>query len=126
VQLLLLGYPSWVLFSMISLVPALLLVRWLSLNPWWAMPVLAVLTQLLLGAITHWPPTNWWPTHIVGGLPVPSGYLLGIPLEAWHAYLYSLWPNAFDALVAALSLLLAKQLLRPALRWMNSPSPTDN
>jgi hypothetical protein len=110
--LLLLAYPGWLLFSLVSLAPGVVLVKRLQLNPWWVIPFTGVLIQVLIGAVTHWPPTQWWPVAIRGQMPVPSAYLLGIPVEAWHGYLYSLWPNAFIALVAAVSLLIARHLFR--------------
>jgi hypothetical protein len=117
IRLLFLGYPAWVVFSIISLVPGLLFIRCFALRPWWALPCVAVLVQFLLGAITQWPPTRWWPLFIIGGQPVPSGHVFGIPIEAWHGYFYSLWPHTFMALVAALSLLVVRHFLRPNLRW---------
>jgi hypothetical protein len=112
-RLLVFGYPAWFVFSIISLVPGIALVNRFALRPWWALPWSAVLVQLLLGAITHWPPSRWWPMVIIGGLPVPSGYVFGIALEAWHGYFYSLWPHAFIALIAALSLLVVQHFLPP-------------
>jgi hypothetical protein len=108
--LLLLAYPSWLLFSLVSLAPGIVLAKQFELDPQWVVPLAAVLTQVLIGGVTHWPPTQWWPTIIVGQLPVPSGYVLGVPVEAWHNYFYSLWPDAFMALVAATVLLVIRRL----------------
>src|SRR5262249_6568836 len=105
-------YPSWLLFSLMSLAPGIVLVKRFALNPWWVLPWTAVLVQLLLRAVTHWPPTRWWPMIITGGPPTPSAYVLGIPIEAWRGYFYSLWPSSFIALVAALSLLVAQHFVR--------------
>jgi hypothetical protein len=110
-SLLLLGYPVWFLFSCVSLAPGIVLVKRFELNPWWVLPFTAVLFQLLIGAVAHWPPTRWWPLGVVGQTPVPSAYVFSIPIEAWYGYVYSLWPAAFTALIAALSLLTARHFL---------------
>jgi hypothetical protein len=108
--LLLLAYPGWLLFSLVSLAPGIALAKQFKLDPQWLVPLAAVLTQVLIGGVTHWPPTRWWPTIIAGQLPVPTGYVLGIAVEAWHNYFYSLWPDAFMALIASLVLLVIRRL----------------
>jgi hypothetical protein len=108
--LLLLAYPEWLLFSWVSLAPGIALAKLFKLDPQWLVPFAAVLTQVLIGGVTHWPPTRWWPTVLVGQFPVPAGYVLGIPMEAWHNYFYSLWPDPFMALIASLALLVIRRL----------------
>ena len=112
VNLLIYGYPGWLLFTFISLVPGIFLAKRFRLNPWLVVPPVAALVQLIIGAIAHWPPTRWWPIHVVGQMPVPSAYLWAIPVEAWSGYFYNLWPKTFMAIVAAMSLLGVLFLLR--------------
>ncbi len=107
------GYPAWLLLSMIWLLPGVAVSKRYALNPLWVIPSLAIVIDLSIESFTHWPPTQWWPTFIAGQMPIPSGYILGLPVEAWNGYLYSLWPNAFMALVAAVSFLTARRLVRP-------------
>jgi hypothetical protein len=107
------GYPAWLLLSIIWLLPGVAASKRFALNPLWVLPSLAVAIDLSIEGFTHWPPTQWWPTIIVGRMPIPSGYIMGLPIEAWDGYLYSLWPNAFMALVAAVSFLIARRLVRP-------------
>jgi len=107
------GYPAWLLLSTIWLLPGVAASKHFALNPLWVLPSLAVAIDLSIEGFTHWPPTQWWPTIIVGQMPMPSGYVLGRPVEAWDGYLYSLWPNAFMALVAAVSFLIARRLFQP-------------
>jgi hypothetical protein len=108
--LLLLAYPYWFLFSLVCLVPGITLVRRFALNGWWALPCTAVLIEIAIGAVRHWPPTSWGPAEIsyIGPTPPPINY--------WYFYLYSLWPDAFMALVSALILLLARHFFRPKIR----------
>jgi hypothetical protein len=105
--MLLLAYPYWFLFSLVCLVPGIVLVRRFALNGWWALPCTAVLIEIAIGAVRHWPPTSWGPAEIsfIGPTPAPINY--------WYFYLYSLWPDAFMALVSALMLLFARHFLRP-------------
>jgi hypothetical protein len=107
------GYPAWFLLSLVWLVPGIVLVGRIKLNSWWILPGTATLIQLLIGAAERWPPTRWWPVAIVGQIPAPSAYVFSIPVEAWHNYFYSLWPKIFNALIAALSLLVVQRVLRP-------------
>jgi hypothetical protein len=102
-----LGYPAWLLLSVIWLLPGVALSKRFALNPLRVLPALAAVIELLIGGFTHWPPTRWGATIIVGQIPVPPRYVLGFPIEAWNAYLYSLWPNTFMALVAAISFVIA-------------------
>jgi hypothetical protein len=111
------GYPAWLLFSIICLVPGIVLSKRFALNPFWVLPGVAVAIALSIDGLRHWPPTRWWPTMVVGQFPIPSRYVLGYSIEAWRGYLYSLWPNTFMALVAAVSFLLALRFLRPNSRW---------
>jgi hypothetical protein len=103
--LLLLAYPYWFLFSLVCLVPGVTLVRRLGLNEWWVLPC-AVLTEITIGAVRHWPPTSWGPAVIEFIGPIPP------PVNHWYFYLYSLWPGAFMALVSAVILLLARHFIR--------------
>src|SRR5882724_6731362 len=112
VNLLIYGYPAWLLFAFISLAPGIFLAKRLRLNPWLVLPSVAALVQLIIGAIAHWPPTQWWPIHVAGQMPVPSAYFLAIPVAAWRGYFYSLWPKIFMAIVAAMSLLGVLFMLR--------------
>ncbi len=111
-QWLVFGYPAWLLLSLIWVLPGVAASKRFALNPLWVLPSLAAAIDLSVESFTHWPPTRWWPTFIVGQMPIPSGYILGLPIEAWDGYLYSLWPNAFMALVAAVSFLIARRLVR--------------
>jgi hypothetical protein len=111
VRLFVFGYPAWLLLSTVWLLPGVAASKRFALNPLWVLPCLALAIDLSVESFTHWPPTRWWPTLIVGQMPIPSGYILGLPLEAWDGYLYSLWPNAFMALVAAVSFLIARRLV---------------
>jgi hypothetical protein len=101
------GLPYWFLFSLVCFVPGITLVRRFALNGWWALPCTAVSIEIAIGAVRHWPPTSWGPAEIsyIGPTPPPINY--------WYFYLYSLWPDAFMALVSALILLLARHLFRP-------------
>jgi len=88
-------------------------VKRFSANPYWALPSTAVMASLLLGAVAHWPPTRWTTVvAIFGAIPISAGSTFSIPVESWNGYFYSLWPGAFEALVAALSLLVVLHLFR--------------
>jgi hypothetical protein len=80
-------------------------------------PLLAVFIDLLIESFSHWPPNRWWPIFMTGLMPVPSRYIFGVPIEAWDGYLYSLWPNAFMALAAGTSFLIALRALRSKLAF---------
>jgi hypothetical protein len=110
--LLLLGYPGWFLYSLACLAPGIVLVKRFSLSPVWVLPLTAVLSSLLIGAVAHWPPTRWSTVvAIFGAVPPSAGSVFSIPIESWDGYFYSLWPGAFEALIAALVLLVARRLL---------------
>lgn len=110
--LLLLGYPVWFLYSLACLAPGIVLVKGYGLRPLWVLPLTGVLSSLLLGAVTHWPPTRWTSVvAIFGAVPDSAGSVFSIPVDSWHGYFYSLWPGAFEALVAAVSLLIARRLI---------------
>jgi hypothetical protein len=106
------GYPAWLLLSIIWLLPGVAASKRLALNPLWVLPSLALVIDLSVEGFQHWPPTRWLPVVVTGHPPTPSGYILGVPREAWDGYIYSLWPNAFMALVAAVSFLLARRFTR--------------
>ena len=112
-QLFLYGYPAWLIFTVVWLVPGLLIANALKWKLWYTLPCIAVLIQLSISALQHWPPDRWWPVIEAGQPEIPSGYFMGFTIEAWHAFLYSLWPKAFMALVTALALLIALLLVRP-------------
>lgn len=112
-QLFLYGYPAWLIFTVVWLVPGLLISNALKWKLWYTLPCVAVLIQLSISALQHWPPDRWWPVIEAGQPEIPSGYFMGFTIEAWHAFLYSLWPKAFMALVTALALLIALLLVRP-------------
>jgi hypothetical protein len=95
------------LFSLVCLVPGVTLVRRFALNGLWVLPCTAVLIEITIGAVRHWPPTSWGPAEIEFIGPTPP------PINHWYFYLYSLWPDAFMALVSALILLLARHFFRP-------------
>jgi hypothetical protein len=105
--LLLLAYPYWFLFSLICLVPGIALVRRFALNGWWVFPCTAVSIEIPIGAVRHWPPRSWAPAEIIFLGPTPPS------INHWYFYFYSLWPDAFMALVSALMLLLARHFLIP-------------
>lgn len=107
------GYPAWLLLSSIWLLPGVAASKRFLLNPLLVVPSLALAIDLAVESFTHWPPAQWSSAVIVGQMPAPSRYILGVPIESWYGYLYSLWPNAFMALVAAVSFLLARRLVRP-------------
>jgi len=111
------GYPAWFLLSVIWLLPGIALSKRFALKPLWVLPLTAVLVQLVIGGVAHWPPTRWWPLFIAGQMPVPSAYVLRVPVEAWYGYLFSLWPKTFMALATAVSFLIALQFVRPNNRW---------
>jgi hypothetical protein len=109
--LLLLGYPGWFLYSLACLAPGIVLVKRFSVSPLWVLPLTAVLSSILIGAVAHWPPTRWSTVvAIFGAVPASAGSVFSIPIESWHGYFYSLWPGAFEALIAALALLIARRL----------------
>ena len=109
--LLLLGYPGWFLYSLACLAPGIVLVKRFSVSPLWVLPLTAVLSSLLIGAVAHWPPTRWSTVvAIFGAVPISAGSVFSIPIESWDGYFYSLWPGAFEALIAALVLLIARRL----------------
>jgi hypothetical protein len=111
------GYPAWLILSVVWLAPGIVLARRFALSLFWVVPVSAVTIQLLWDGISHWPPSRWWlPFHPGPGRPIPGGYLFGYPIEAWHDYLYSLWPRSFLALIAA-ACLVAIRSIRPNSRW---------
>jgi len=113
-RLFFLTYPAAVVLIIVYVGPGFFIARRLRLNVWWVVPSIAVLLRLLVTAAAHWPPSRWWPTVETGaGSPKPSRYVLSFGIEAWHGYLYSLWPATFVALVAAMSFLVALQLTRP-------------
>jgi hypothetical protein len=105
--LLLLAYPYWFLFSLVCLVPGVSLIRRFALNGWWVLPCTAVLIEIAIGAVRHWPPTSWGPAEIIFLGPTPP------PFNYWYFYLYSLWPDAFMGLVSALMLLPARHFFLP-------------
>jgi hypothetical protein len=117
VHLLIYSYPAWLFFTFISLAPGIYLTKRFRANPWLVIPFVAALVQVIIDAIAHWPPTRWWPVHVAGQMPVPSAYFWAIPVEAWSGYFYSLWPNAFMAIVAATSLLGVLLVLRLTIGW---------
>lgn len=104
--MLLLAYPYWFLFSLVCLVPGVTLVRRFALSDLWVLPCTAVLVEITIGAVRHWPPTSWGPAEIEFIGPTPP------PINHWYFYLYSLWPDAFMALVSALTPLLARHFFR--------------
>jgi hypothetical protein len=112
-QLFLVGYPAWLILTVVWMVPGLLIARALKWRVWYTLPCVAVLIQLAISALQHWPPSRWWPVIEVGQPEIPSGYFLGFTVEAWHGYLYSLWPKTFMALITALSLVTLQLLVRP-------------
>lgn len=112
-KLFFLGYPAWLVFTAFYLSPGIFLAKRFGLNAWWIVPWAAILLRLIVSGVTHWPPSSWWPSIVAGQMPIPSAYFLSFPVEAWHSYLYSLWPGAFIAFIAALSFLLTWQLARP-------------
>jgi hypothetical protein len=105
--LLLLTYPYWFLFSLICLLPGIALVRRFALSDWWAFPCTAVVIEIAIGAVRHWPRTSWGPAEIEFMGPTPP------PVDHWYFYFYSLWPDAFMALISALVLLAARHFFRP-------------
>jgi len=103
-------YPVWLLLTVIWLIPGIVIANRFALPLWWALPVTSVMVQFFLGAIRHWPPNHWWPTVIVGGMPISTGHVFGYAIEAWRGYFFSLWAQCFIALVAALSFLSVEKL----------------
>jgi|KBSMisStaDraftv2_1062788.scaffolds.fasta_scaffold281259_2 hypothetical protein len=117
------AYPIWLIASIVWLAPGIVLARRLAVTPVWVLPSLAGLTEVLIGAIRHWPPTQWWPVIFTGGIPKPSGYVLGFPVEAWYGYIYSIWSITFTAMIAALSFLVALRYVRPNNRMERAREP---
>jgi hypothetical protein len=105
--LLLLAYPYWFPFSLICLVPGIALVRRFALNRWWVFPCTAVAIEIPIAAVRHWPQTSWGPAEMIFLGPTPP------PINYWYFYFYSLWADAFMALVSALMLLLARHFFIP-------------
>jgi hypothetical protein len=126
VRWLLYGYPAWLLLTLIWIIPGIALAKRFDLPSVWLLPSVAAATQLTISGITHWPPTRWWPLIITGRPPVPSGYIFGVPLEAWENYFYSLWPKTFMSLAAAVSFLIALLLVRPNQRLERPVTPRSN
>ena len=109
--LLLLSYPGWFLYSLACLAPGMALVSRFGISPLWVFPLTAVLSSVVIGAVAHWPPTRWSTVvAIFGAAPVSAGSVFSIPIESWNGYFYSLWPGAFEALIAALAFLVARRL----------------
>jgi hypothetical protein len=67
-QLLTFGYPAWFLLSLIWLLPGIALSRRFALSPLWVVPTTAVIIQITVEAISHWPPTRW-PLVVTWGHP---------------------------------------------------------
>src|SRR3982751_4369410 len=63
-QLLVYGYPAWLVLTAVWLVPGLLLAKSLKWKMWYVVPLVAVLIQLSISAVAHWPPSRWWPVII--------------------------------------------------------------
>ena len=112
--LLLLAYPAWFLWSIVWLVPGIVLVGRFAVGEWWVFPSAAVVVDVSISAVRHWPPTNWGPAAVIFISPTPP------PINHWHFYLYSLWPGAFYALTSALALLAAHRI------FPRQDSPTPN
>jgi hypothetical protein len=111
-QLFLVGYPAWLILTLVWLVPGLLIAKAFRSKIWYTLPCVAIVVQLAISAPRHWPPSRWWPVIEAGQPEVPSGYFMGFAVEAWHGYLYSLWARTFIALVTAVALLLVQSLVR--------------
>jgi hypothetical protein len=109
---LLLLYPAFLILAIVWLVPGIAAAMRFHLPLWLAGPVSAIAVEIARAGIIHWPPSRWWPTIITGGVPLPTGYLFGYPIEAWDGYLYSLRAGCLEAFVAALTL-LAVEAVRP-------------
>ena len=112
-RLFLVTLPGSLILVVVLVGPGIYLASRFRRDPWWVLPWTAIGLSLLVGAVSHWPPSRWWPLIFTGGIPTPTGYLLSYPLEAWHGYLYSLHPTVVRAFAAALSFLLAQSLVRP-------------
>jgi|SRR5450432_549708 len=117
------GYPLWLIASTVWLAPGIVLGKRFGLTPVWLLPCSAGLIEALISGISHWPPTRWWPVILTGGIPKPSGFVFGIPIEAWYGYVYSLWSITFTAMVAGLSFLVAVRFVRSNHRTERAREP---
>jgi hypothetical protein len=130
-KLLFLGYPAWLLLSLVWLLPGIALARLLKWRERWVVPCAAVLVQFVIGAVESWPPSRWGVPVSVSILSVPgrdnppfvvpsSGSAFGISFEAWYGYFYSQWAYCFIAFIAAMTWLLVNAVTPHALTFVGA------